>query len=517
MKFSNEFSHLRTYQSIIFTDLTDQVLSVKPLGAYKIAHELRKAGFSCLVVDHFSQWSKEEISQLLNCIIGENTLFVGFSTTFFKDVYNKININGQITFSEFNANQSFCPQGKEFESHLVSHIKKINPNCKILLGGHKINQNCFNSNVDIVVSGLGEISMVQLITDLYQNNSLQNSYQNTSKICVVHKNQEKEYDFSQGGMQWNNTDIINAKVLPLESARGCIFNCKFCNFPQRGKKKLDYVLAEELLFNELDENYKKYGINTYQLLDDTFNDSDEKLDLIANVVKQLSFQPIFWAYSRLDLLSIKPHRIKKMFDIGIRATSFGIESFNQQTKSLIGKGHAPDKEIETIKKIRKYYGNNFLMHGLFIVGLPHESVESVTDTFNKIMSQEIPLHSAYFESLHIMKPGITWLQSEFDKNWKSYGYREIGETSTPYVNWENDYMTFEQATEIKQNFFQKIQTNNNMHIPGQTAWALMNYDLFDLEKIQNTKNKDLDWTTIRQSKELLVSDYKKRLFEYVNH
>ena len=91
----------------------------------------------------------------------------------------------------------------------------------------------------------------------------------------------------------------------------------------------------------------------------------------------------------------------------------------------------------TYYAISKQYGNNFLMHGLFIVGLPHESVESVTDTYNKIMSQEIPLHSTYFESLHIMKPGMTWLQSEFDKNWHNYGYTEISKTDTPFLNWKN--------------------------------------------------------------------------------
>lgn len=505
-----------SYHVVIFTDFTDHVLSVKALGAYKIAHELRKAGFSCLVVDHFSQWSWQDMSKLLSRVIGSNTLFVGFSTTFFKDTATTLNINGQITFTEFNANVSFCPQGKLFENQLVQKVKHINAQCKILLGGHKINEHCNNTNVDIVVTGLGELSMVQLAVDLQKNTQpIANSYKNISRILVVHKNQEKEYDFSQGGMEWQQTDVIGTRVLPLESARGCIFNCKFCNFPQRGKKKLDYVLAEELLFNELDQNYKKYGINTYQLLDDTFNDSDDKLDLIEGVVRQLSFQPVFWAYNRLDLLALRPHRIKKMFDIGVRATSFGIESLNQRTKSLIGKGYDPVKEVETIKQIRKQYGNNFLMHGLFIVGLPYESVESVTDTYNKIMSQEIPLHSTYFESLHIMKPGMTWLQSEFDKNWQSYGYTEISKTDTPFLNWKNDHMTFAQATELKQTFFQQIQKSDVMHIPGQTAWSLMNYSFFDLEKIQNTKNIDLPWEKITNEKIALIEQYQTSLFQHL--
>ena len=131
------------------------------------------------------------------------------------------------------------------------------------------------------------------------------------------------------------------------------------------------------------------------------------------------------------------------------------------------------------------------------------------------MSQEIPLHSTYFESLHIMKPGQTWLQSEFDKNWHSYGYTEISKTDTPFLNWKNDHMTFVQATELKQTFFKQIQKSDVLHIPGQTAWSLMNYNFFNLETIQNTKNIDLPWNKIANAKNALFEEYKNLLFEHL--
>jgi len=504
--------YFKKFQSVIFTDLTDTVLTVKPLGAYKIAHEIRKAGFSCLVVDHLHQWSTEDILSLIDLIISKETLFVGFSTTFFQ---NSEDISSTV-YKSYNINSCLFPQGQEFEKTIIKKIKELNPDCKILAGGHKLNEHCSNRNIDIIVKGLAEISMVTVIQNLFDNIPLENSYKNLYGITVVHKDQEKEYNFAESGMAWEYSDVLNTRVLPLEPARGCIFNCKYCSFPQRGKKTLDYVLAEELLYNELQSNYDKFGITTYQLLDDTFNDSDLKLERILAVVKQLNFQPVFWAYNRLDLCSLKPQRIDMMFEIGLRATSFGIETLNGETGRLIGKGLDGKKQIETVKYIRKRFGNNLLMHGLFIIGLPGESIEQVENTFNLIVDQEFPLHSAYFEYLHILKPNTTWLQSDFDKNWRDYGYEDLGDSTSNIINWKNKYMTMDQAKEKKEEFMKILYNADQFHIPGQTAWSLMNYPIYNLEKIQNLKNSEIDWSETSEAKKTFFREYKNKMLEHLS-
>ena len=49
---------------IFFTDFTNTVTVQKTLGAYKCAHELRNAGYSCLVIDHFHAFSIKEMTFL---------------------------------------------------------------------------------------------------------------------------------------------------------------------------------------------------------------------------------------------------------------------------------------------------------------------------------------------------------------------------------------------------------------------------------------------------------------------
>jgi hypothetical protein len=506
---------MTTYDTIIFTECTDPVQTIKAIGPYKIASELRLHGYNCLVVDHLSSWSLAEIQTLLDRVVSTNTLFVGIGTTFLQDVSVKPDISKAVTYGEYNCNVSFMPQGKDFENEFVNHIKKINPNCKILLGGFKATDNCSNKNVDIIVRGLAELSIVDIANNLSKKQKLSNSLQNVWGRTVVHRDQEKDYDFANTPMHWQYTDVLNYRVLPLEPARGCIFNCKFCSFPQRGKKTLDYVANAELLYHQLLDNYQRFGITTYQLLDDTFNDSDEKLDRIIAVIQKLPFQPKFWAYNRLDLLSIKPHRIQKLYDAGVRATSFGIESLTAESAKFVGKGLAAERQIETIQNIRSRFGNDFLMHGLFIIGLPYESMKQVDETFEKILNQDIPLHSAYFEALHIRRPSSAWNLSELDLNWQKYGYQDCDPDAAVWIKWKNSFMTFNQAFDKKNSINKKITENVNFHVNGQTAWALMNYSDYSYDRIVNLKTAQVDWHDMTLNKYRFVAEYKRLLGAYL--
>ena len=508
----------KEYQVVLFTDFPNTVLTAKPLGAYKIASSLREAGYSCIVIDNLSLWNADDMIVLLNRVVSSSTLFVGFSTTFLKsdDYMNHQQLNQMLMYHDYNPDAAFYPQGNDYENRMVAVIKQLNPNCKIVLGGHKIHETCTNRNIDIIVRGLAELNIVNITNSLYNNLPIKDSYKNLYGIIVVSRDQEKEYDFANSPMHWEDTDILNYRILPFEPARGCIFNCKFCSYPQRGKKTLDYVLNEEIIYNELKNNYDRYGITTYHLMDDTFNDSDEKLDRIQGVINQLNFQPVFWAYNRLDLLATKSQRIQKMFDIGMRAVSFGIESLKRETGQFVGKGFDAQKQIETVQEIRRRYGNNLLMHGLFIIGLPYESLDEVQRTADLIQTQALPLHSAHFETLVIKKPNVNFSQSDFDKNWHNYGYEDMGSKDSKLSNWRNKLMTVYEADEMQQALTKVMQGDKVFHVPGQTAWALMNYPNFNLERIQSMKNSEVDWAEVTASKKQFFVDYKNQLFGKLN-
>jgi radical SAM superfamily enzyme YgiQ (UPF0313 family) len=514
----------KKYNCIFFTDITNPIVSQKSLGAYKIAHVLRQHGYSCLVVDHLHSFSTDELNQLLDLCVSEQTKFVGFSVGFFSNTEG-IDLLTANEFNTMNFNKSFFPQGAEVEQQFMAKLRSINPNCKIVLGGPFANlDKLTNRNINYVVKGYAEVSAVNLMNHLAHNEPLEKSYKNLFGIVVIDDRNADGYDFRNCTMRWLPEDVVNCKVLPLEVSRGCVFNCKFCHYPLRGKKNNDYLRAVEHIKEELEYNYKHYGIKTYYILDDTFNDNDDKLDAMLDAIKQLDFQPLFWCYCRLDLLYNKPERIAKIYDIGVRSIFLGIETFNKQAGSAIGKGMNADKQFQTLRYIRKNYGNNLLMHGNFIVGLPGEDEDSIKHTVNMIKTGEAPLHTVLFSPLKIYK-GADWWSSDLDLNYEKYGYRimEFPEdklpdvhkragftASSPFIVWENDQMTYLDAARIGAWAFNEL--TEVRHIPNFIMWEMLNYGYsFDtLKDINVTKMKVLPLQKLKMKK---VTQYKTNLFK----
>jgi len=498
------------YDFIFFTDLTDTIYVTKTIGAFKCANVLRSNGYSCLVVDHLHTFTQDQLDTLLSKVITNQTLAVGFSTTFMRNSNVESTSDGAIYFTDIETH-TFFPQGKEFESWAVNKIKSLNSNCKIIVGGTRVHQEYQNKNVDYGIIGFSESSIVNLADHLHKSVTLLDSHKNIWGVTIVDDRYASSHDFKNSSFSWQPTDVLNARVLPLEVARGCIFKCKFCSYPMNGKKNLDFVKDVELLRKELQDTYDKFGVSTYSIVDDTFNDNEYKLDLILEAVKQLTFKPIFWAYTRLDLLETKK-QIEKLYEIGVRGYYFGIETLNKETGKIVGKGFDAAKQINTIRTLRQEYGNRVALHGSFIIGLPKESIASVTNTFNMLMDQSIPVHTFDFKTLFIERTDMVAWQSEFAKNYEQYGYKDHGTVHGKFINWENEYMTMGQAYELEQKFRNLAQHSDRFHITGQPIWSLMNYG-YSFEYLANKMHKDIDWHELNLNKIDYINSYKEKLFK----
>jgi radical SAM superfamily enzyme YgiQ (UPF0313 family) len=498
------------YDAVIFTDVTDTVTIYKAIGAYKIANTLRQQGYSCLVVDHLHAFTLEELKQIINKSVSVNTLFVGFSTTFFNSTLNSVNSDGSLTYS--STLSGVIPQGIDFQNELIHYIKTINYNCKIVVGGTKAHANINDRNIDYSIIGYGEVSTLALANHLKLNTPIPNSYKNLHGVTIVDNRTNEGFDFVNSRFEWQDLDVGPASVLPLEISRGCIFKCKFCSYPLNGKQNLDFIRHTDILYEELQSSYDKYKVENFYILDDTFNDNEYKLDVLLQAIKRLTFQPKFWAYTRLDLIAQNNSLIDKLYDIGLRGIYFGIETLNKRTGLIIGKGFDRDKQINTITKIRNRFDNKVLMHGSFILGLPEEPIDSMRHTFNQLMDESIPLHTFIFHGLRLSKSESVPFNSELGKNFKDYGYTEINnDVNSTTVNWINENLDHSMAIRLANEFNDIARNNNRLYIPGQLGFSLKNLGYSD-EYISNTKYKELDWTQITIRKDLYITKYKETLY-----
>lgn len=494
------------YDIILFTAAVGSKMYIRPYGAYKCAHELRRAGYRVLVVNQFHQFNIDEIKQVLDRAVDTNTLFVGVSNTF---------LIAEDNLSNRQSTNLICPQGSEFQQEFVEYIKQINSKCKIVVGGANTTYNFNNPLVDYAVIGYGDLSIVNLANHLKHNEPLRKSRRSVYGTTIIDDPVAEGFDFKHSTMSWVADDVVLPnEVLPLEIARGCVFSCKFCNYILNGKKNHDYIKQYDIIRSELEYNYKTYGITTYTILDDTFNDSEVKLDRMLEVVKSLSFKPRFWCYTRLDLLSKHPHTIQKMIDIGVCAMYFGIETFNKKTGTIIGKGYSPAEQIKTINYIKDTYKSDISLFGSFIIGLPEEKPTSIVKSFNSIASGEIKLDSWAFKPLTIFKKNNFNWDSAFGVDLTKYGYEELpgNDATVSTVHWKNKYFTSETARELGEKFQAQ---NARRKIGGQYIFEYMNLG-FKFEELNDKTIDNVVRQTINDRYEQFIKQYKDKLTRHLN-
>jgi hypothetical protein len=110
----------KLYDYVLFTDGAENGLIHKPIGAFKLANQIRRLGYSCLVIDHLGKFKLNELKQFIDLSIDISTRMVGFSNTFIKT-------DSDITITHDPVQDGlFFPQGIEFQNEILSYIKYKN-------------------------------------------------------------------------------------------------------------------------------------------------------------------------------------------------------------------------------------------------------------------------------------------------------------------------------------------------------------------------------------------------------
>jgi radical SAM superfamily enzyme YgiQ (UPF0313 family) len=503
------------YNIILLTDKTSVLYLSKTIGAYKIACELRRAGFDVKVIDHLHVFSVEEIKAILKKLINKKTLFVGFSTFFYENCGNVVKIKNELFDNSgihFSAKElgSMLPHGIKYNQEIIDVIKESNPNCKTVLGGPDAQDLEYAKWYDYVVLGYGDLAVVNLALHLAHGEKLLKSRRSVWKTIIIDDAKADGYDFTATPMKYHNDDIILfGETLPIEIARGCIFKCKFCGYPLNGKSKLDYIKHSSVLYQEFLENYQQFGVTRYIFVDDTFNDSVEKVQMIHDISKKLPFKLEFWAYIRLDLLAARPETIELLFDSGCCAAFFGIETFDETSAKVVGKGGSRKKLLSTIKHIKETYGDQVTLHGSFIFGLPHESMDSMNLTVKQLVNNETGLDSWFIFPLTIQDHKSVF-GSVFDLEYEKYNYKKQGTINNFFVDWKNEHTDLMTVIAL---INKTIQENTpNRKLDGLDMFAISNLGL-GLEYGRHKLIGDFNWHNVDLAKRSRAKEYKTKLFD----
>lgn len=382
-------------------------------GAHKIATHLRREGWNVEVLDFVQSWTEEELKEFTRQRVSKDTKFLGLSATFsirFKTLY-------------------------EF----AYWFKKEYPDI-LIIGGSQAFHNCEGLPLDYMVHGYGEVAMSAILSGnvKYTEHKWLNGH-SFRRVDATH-------DYMAARMKDLSTHyeerdyIAPQEVLTVEFGRGCIFNCHFCTLTYRNIKD-DHSRSEDNLYEELLENYNKWGTTNYSISDETVNDYTEKLDRFAGAIKKLPFKPNMAGYIRGDLLVSKPSNWQAIEDIGLNSQFYGIESFHTPSAKAVGKGMHSGRLQDGLLKYKEHMQSrgHFQAHLSLIAGLPHETLDSLRETKKWILNNWIGQSSQIMPLWIPDQTRIYEEQSRFAMDPEKYGFHKTTMAQSTNAEWEDGH------------------------------------------------------------------------------
>lgn len=396
-------------------------LPIRYIGPYQLGHWLEKHGYPYQVIDFIingrkNYYTTDELVQVTEQFIDPDTKVIGISSTF---LFNYV--------ANTNKYENGSLPPLIYDALLI--LKEKYPNIKFVLGGNTAES--FNVETtklfDAIVVGLAEDVMLELIK-FYDGKGEEPKFRrplpHKTKFYYADDVPTKFFDIQTGDHQWYEKDcIVPGESLPLEISRGCIFKCRFCHYPLLGRSKYDYTRSMECIKTEIIENYNQWGTTCYYLLDDTFNDTPQKVKDFRDMVLSLPFKINFVCYLRLDLLERFPETISWLKEAGLFGTQFGIESMHPAASKHIGKGFngTPRAKEFLTELMNTHWNNEVLILISMIAGVPEETEESLLESADWLIKNNISHWR--FEPLRISKyEDSKVFVSEWSKNSSKWGF-----------------------------------------------------------------------------------------------
>lgn len=322
---------------------------------------------------------------------------------------------------------SFYTMGSSFFISLIiaKNIKTINAEIKIVFAGPHVSL-CGPKTletfdfIDVVAIGEGEQNVISII-DFFNDKE---KIENVKGICYRKSNQ---IVFNEPTPLLDNLDdlpMLNLKMdnlpstIPIETGRGCPYNCTFCCTKTFWKRKVRLKSTDRII-NEIKHYMKNYGIRKFDFIHDLFTASKKNILEFCSKLIDLDIGIKWNCSARADTLD--EEIIRLMAKSGCYKILLGIETGSQRMQSVINK-HLTISEVKNTIQLLDKYGIEMQVN--FIYGLPTEKEEDLIESLKLIrfcveemQIQETTIHRCMcFPGTHIYlteKDTLTFNEKNF--------------------------------------------------------------------------------------------------------
>jgi hypothetical protein len=286
----------------------------------------------------------------------------------------------------------FTWQCQRFTKDFLQRLK-FKTTSKIVIGGQgmiKSEQTSFNERpvfaiemldlglIDYYIQGEAEIALIELLkgnTDFLGINN--NQYAPRSEMQDV-----PFYDFSDHAITEYHSGYATGE-LPLETSRGCVRSCVFCDWPVYAggfRSKLG-----KQLFDETIEYYTKYQVKNFYFNDSLMNGNMQDFrtfnQLLVNFYVENNLPMRSIRYSGMYIVRKSNQMTEKDFETisnaGADTLLIGVETGSDRVRKEMKKGFNNQDLDFTVQMCSKY---KIRLYFLMIVGFPSETRDDFEQT-----------------------------------------------------------------------------------------------------------------------------------------
>ncbi|WP_288193533.1 B12-binding domain-containing radical SAM protein [uncultured Methanobrevibacter sp.] len=315
--------------------------------------------------------------------------------------------------------------GRALESAQV--VKEVLPDTMVILGGYhptfNVKETLDDENVDLVIRGEGEYTMLELVQTLEKGENISNvkgiAYEeineNGEKLLVLTPEREPICNLDELPfpalhlLPMDHYKLLNmdTHMSTMITSRGCPIQCSFCSSAAMHGRKIRRRSIENIV-DEMEHLVYDYGIETIAFMDDTFTVNKKRVRDLCDEIMRRNLKVFWGCTSRVDTLN--EELLQKMKDSGCIAIFMGVESADQQQLDRMGKNTnitkienafrmAREKKIRTIASVA--------------LGMPHDTRETMEKTI-KFVRQLKPNYAVF--NLATPYPGTRFYKEAFEKN-----------------------------------------------------------------------------------------------------
>lgn len=188
-------------------------------------------------------------------------------------------------------------------------------------------------------------------------------------------------------------DRYVAYEIGVITSRGCPYSCTFCPVKTTIGRTMRFRSAEHVVA-ELAYWHEK-GYRDILILDDNFAMKSERVHAICDAIEQRGLQDFrFRCGNGIRADHVDYALLSRMYAVGFRFVSFGVESANEHILQKIKKGERLER-IEQAIKDACAIGYDVTL--FFILGLPGETPQEVENSLR--FAQKYPVFDAKFYNL----------------------------------------------------------------------------------------------------------------------